>query len=701
MGTKTIGKKAGARERTGRRSSARPATVVIRSTARKPRKTSGARAMKPGEGIFRKGVLGTFRHFRFEASKDGILWMTFDKEGASTNTLSQEVMEELDRIIDELGKAKPRALVLRTGKASGFIAGADIEEFRRIKDPREAVALVRRGWDTYDKFARLPFPRVALVRGFCMGGGLELALVCSHRIAVDEPGTRFALPEVMLGIAPFWGGVKRLTDVVGPTAGLDMMLTGRAIDARKAKKIGLVDATVPERVMDNAARIMALEAPQREELPLQERLLNGRLCPVAARMARKTLESKVRREHYPAPYAILELWSKYDGDPFKPRASDPASITSLVEHPTTRHLIRIFGLQERMKAVGKQTDFLAKHVHVIGAGVMGGDIAAVCAMRGCTVTLQDVAPERIGPAVKRAADLFGKRIKDKLKARDAMDRLIPDVAGDGIRRADVIIEAIVENLEIKQSLFAALEAKAKREAILATNTSSLQLADIAQKMHEPSRLIGLHFFNPVPQMQLVEIVSGESTDQTAVKKGAAFARQIDKLPLPVKDAPGFLVNRVLGPYMANAFRLVEEGVAPETLDAAAVAFGMPMGPIELADVVGLDVCMHAGKALAGPKAKPPKRLAELVATGKLGKKSGEGYYRWEKGKAQKGAAGRFDDQLVARLIEPYLLEAEKAVEEGIVVDADLADAGLIFGTGFPPFRGGPMTYLAEREAKTA
>ncbi|MCU0896556.1 MAG: 3-hydroxyacyl-CoA dehydrogenase NAD-binding domain-containing protein [Burkholderiales bacterium] len=652
--------------------------------------------MKPTEAIFSKGMLGSLRHFRLETDKDGIVWMTFDKEGASTNTFSRDVMEELDRIVDELAKAKPRALVLRSGKSTGFIAGADIEEFTRVTEPKEAIAMVRRGWDTFEKFERLPFPRVALVRGFCMGGGLELALVCSHRIAVDEPGTRFALPEVMLGIAPFWGGMKRLTGVVGPTAGLDMMLTGRAIDARKAKKIGLADATVPVRVMDNAARIMALEAPKREDLPLQERLLDGRLRPVAARMARKTLESKARREHYPAPYAILDIWSKHDGDPFRPKAADPASILSLVSHPTTRNLIRIFGLQERMKAIGKGSDFQAKHVHVVGAGVMGGDIAAVCAMRGCTVTLQDVAPERIGPAVKRAADLYRKRVKDRLKARDAMDRLIPDVAGDGVRRADVIIEAIVENLEIKQKLFADLEARAKPGAILATNTSSLKLADIAKKMKNPARLIGLHFFNPVPQMQLVEIVAGERTDPAVAADGAAFTRQIDKLPLPVKDSPGFLVNRVLGPYMANAFMLVEEGIAPETLDRAAESFGMPMGPIELADVVGLDVCIHAGKSLAGPKAKAPKRLAQIVEAGKLGKKTGEGFYKWEKGKAQKGAAGRFDDALVERLIAPYLAEAKKTVAEGIVADADLADAGLIFGTGFAPFRGGPMNYLAEQ-----
>jgi 3-hydroxyacyl-CoA dehydrogenase/enoyl-CoA hydratase/3-hydroxybutyryl-CoA epimerase len=410
-------------------------------------------------------------------------------------------------------------------------------------------------------------------------------------------------------------------------------------------------------------------------------------------MAKSQLEKKARRSHYPAPFAILELWAKYDGDPFLPPPQDDASIARLVQHPTTKNLIRIFGLQERMKSLGKASDFAAARVHVIGAGTMGGDIAAVCALRGLTVTLQDTAPERIAPAMKRAAELFGKRLRDKLRVRDALDRLIPDVPGDGVRHADVIIEAIVENLEVKRKLFAELETKAKATAILATNTSSLKLADIGAGMKEPSRLVGLHFFNPVPQMQLVEVVEGAATNPEWARKGAAFTRQIDKLPLPVKDAPGFLVNRVLGPYMANAFRLLDEGVKAETLDKAAEQFGMPMGPIALADTVGLDICAAAGKALAGADATPPKRLQQLLDAGKLGKKSGEGFYRWEKGKPVKGAADPVTDDLIGRIIDPYLAEAQKAVAEGIVADADLADAGLIFGTGFAPFRGGPMNHL--------
>jgi len=642
-------------------------------------------------------VASPYRHWRLDGDPDGIVWLTFDREGASTNTFSKEVMDELGAIIDRLAAERPKGLVIRSGKESGFIAGADVDEFTRIDEVEEALAIVRRGWDVFNRLAALPFPTVALVRGFCMGGGFELALACRYRIAIDEPATRFALPEVMLGILPGWGGVKRLPKVVGPSAALDLMMTGRSVDARRAKRMGLVDAAVPPRVMENAARIMILEAPKPRALPFVQRLMNGPLKSIVAAMARAQLQKRARREHYPAPYAILELWERHDGDPFLPPPRDPASIAYLVQHPTAKNLIRIFGLQERMKSLGKDSPFQAKRVHVIGAGTMGGDIAAICALRGLTVTLQDTTPERLAPAMKRAAELFGRRLRDKLRVRDALDRLIPDVNGDGVRHADVIIEAIFENLQVKRDLFAAVEARAKPEAILATNTSSLKLADIAQQMKDRSRLVGLHFFNPVPQLQLVEVVAGAATNPEWAKQGAAFVRQIDKLPLPVKDSPGFLVNRVLGPYMANAFRMLDEGVKAEMIDKAAEQFGMPMGPITLADTPSDSTSAAAGKSLAGAEATPPKPLEELLKAGKLGKKTGEGFYRWQKGKPVKSKADPVDDALIKRVMDPYLAEAKKAVDEGIVADADLADAGLIFGTGFAPFTGGPLNYSRTRD----
>jgi 3-hydroxyacyl-CoA dehydrogenase/enoyl-CoA hydratase/3-hydroxybutyryl-CoA epimerase len=646
-------------------------------------------------------MAGSYRHWKLESDSDKLVWLSLDQAGASANVLSAEVMSELDRIVDGLGAQRPKGLIVRSAKESGFIAGADVEEFTRIKDADDAMRMVRRGWDLYNKLASLPFPTLALVSGFCMGGGMELALACRYRIAVDQPGTRFALPEVMLGIMPAWGGVMRLPRLVGPNAALDMLLSGRAVDARRARRMGLVDAVVPPRVQENSVRMMVLEAPRPRRLPLFQRFMNSALMrPLIAAMARKQLAARASPDHYPAPYAILELWRRYDGDPFAPRPEDPASVIGLVEGDTARNLIRIFFLQERMKSLAKDSDFKAAQVHVIGAGVMGGDIAAWCAMRGLTVTLQDQSPERIAPAMTRAADLFRRRLRDKTRIRDALDRLIPDVAGDGARRADVVIEAIFENLQAKRELFARLEAQAKPEAVLASNTSSLKLADIAAGFRNPSRLVGIHFFNPVPQMQLVEVVKGANTDAAVAKKAAAFVRQIDKLPLPVKDSPGFLVNRVLGPYLDQALRMVDDGISPETLDAAAVAFGMPMGPIELADTVGLDICLAVGKELAGEHAAAPKRLAELVAAGNLGRKTGQGFYAWKNGKARKGsrrdAPADAQSDLSAKLMAPYLREARAAVAEGIVADADLADAGLIFGTGFAPFRGGPLNYLKEQ-----
>ena len=638
------------------------------------------------------------KHFLVEHDRDDLAWVTFDKAGESTNTLSAETMEEFAELLDHLKKQSLRGVIVRSGKASGFIAGADVAEFIAIKTPGEAMSLVRRGWSTFQKLAALPFPTVALVKGFCMGGGLELALACRYRIAVDDPATRFALPEVMLGIIPAWGGMMRLPRVVGPNAALDMMLTGRAIDGKRAKRMGLVDALVPERVMHNAARSMMMEAPAARKLPFAQNLL---MMPVMRHFvavgARKQVLKRARPEHYPAPYSIIEHWEKHDGDPFAMEPTHPHSIAAISQHPTTGNLIRIFGLQERMKSLGKQSSFIAKRVHVVGAGTMGGDIASWCVLRGLTVTLQDQSPQKLAPAMERAADLFERRLRDRRLVRDALDRLIPDVTGAGVRGADVVIEAIFENLAVKQALFATIESQAKPTALLASNTSSLKLADIGATMRDPTRLVGIHFFNPVAQLQLVEIVAGERTAPRWPEDAAAFVRAIDKLPLPVKDSPGFLVNRVLGPYMAAAFRMLEEGMQPEMLDKAATEFGMPMGPIELADVVGLDICLAAGRAISGESPgsnESPARLVNLVAAKKFGKKSGEGYYRWENGKPVKTAAGNIPAGVTERLISPYIAEAKKAVAEDIVSDADLADAGLIFSTGFAPFRGGPMHYAA-------
>jgi len=641
-----------------------------------------------------------YKHWRHEQDAQGLVWLTFDKQGESANTFSREALEELSSSLDQIASAAPKGLIIRSAKDS-FIAGADVEEFTRFKSPEEALAFVRLGWDVFQKLHDLPFPTAAMVNGYCMGGGFELSLACKYRIALDDPKTRFAFPEVMLGIMPAWHGVQWLPKVVGPVAAMDLLLTGRAVDAKRAKRMGLVDQAVPLRILENTARMVTLEAPAKRALPFVQKLLLS-FKGIVVSQVRKQVARRARREHYPAPYAILDLWQKYDGDPFVNPDDPTCSIKSLFAHPTTKELIRIFFLQERLKSLGKGADFEAKHVHVVGAGVMGGDIAAVCAMRGITVTLQDTSPERIAPAVKRAARLFSRRLRDAKRERDAMDRLIPDVAGAGAARADVIIEAIFEDLKVKRELFAKLEAAAKPDAVIASNTSSLKLSDIATGFKDPSRLVGIHFFNPVPQMMLVEVVNAPGSNPAAVKNALAFVRQIDKLPLPAKDSPGFLVNRVLGPYMQNAFRMLDEGIKPETIDAAMESFGMPMGPIELADTVGLDICLHAGKQLAkksaGAEPEAPQILLNKVALGHLGRKSGQGIYRWEKDKPVKGQPGTWDETLASALVEPYLNEAKAVLAEGIVADAELIDAGLIFGTGFAPFRGGPLHYLAERKS---
>ena len=636
------------------------------------------------------------RHWTITREAGGLATLTFDKADASTNTLSAAVLVEFNEALDALGREPPQALLIRSGKANGFIAGADVDEFGEIATEAGAVALVKRGCDSFERLAAVRYPTLALIRGFCLGGGLELALACRYRVAVDEPGTRLGLPEVMLGIVPGWGGIKRLPRLTGAPAALDLLLTGKTVDAKRAKRLGIVDEAVPPRIMELTARgvLKALPAPRHLSFA-QGLTLNPLARRLIAAQARKQVEKRARREHYPAPYAILDLFVKHDGDALAPPPSDPASIATLVRTPTAENLIRVFRLQERLKALGKDGTFAPRHVHVVGAGTMGGDIAAWCALRGLNVTLQDQDAARLAPALGRAAKLFKQRLRDERRVRDAHDRLLPDIAGHGIARADVVIEAIFENTEAKRSLFADVERRAKPGAILATNTSSIPLEDIAGALADPSRLVGIHFFNPVARMMLVEVVVGRQTRAEVASAAAAFVRAIDKLPLPVKSAPGFLVNRILAPYMMAAFRAVDEGIAPEAVDEAALAFGMPMGPIELADTVGLDIAVAVGKLL-GAGGEPPRKLMELVGAGNLGKKSGRGFYAWTNGKPAKQPAGSVPAGLADRLVDPLVAEARAALAEGIVEDADLVDAGAIFGTGFAPFRGGPRHYAASR-----
>jgi len=640
------------------------------------------------------------KHWKLEIDGDHLAWLRFDRAGTTTNTFSSEALRELGQIADHLASMPPKGLAILSAKDNGFAAGADIDEFTSLKSADEAIAFVNLGNEVFDKIVALPFPTVAMIHGFCMGGGLELALACRYRVAADGAKTRMALPEVMLGIVPGWGGAKRLPALIGAANALDLMLTGRGVDGRRAKKLGLVDAVTPRRHFDNAVRQILASPPAPHSPPLMAAMTDWpgvRL--LVAKMSQKKVAERARRDHYPAPYAIIELWRDFGGDPRNVPREHPASTASLFFHPTTKNLIRIFTLQERLKTFGKESAEPIRHLHVIGAGAMGGDIAAWSALRGVTVTLQDLAPERIAPAIKRGAELFGKRLKQPHLVQAAMDRLIPDVAGSGVAKADLIIEAIVEKAEVKRSVYAQDEPRMKDGAILASNTSSIPLQALAPALAKPERLVGLHFFNPVAQMMLVEIVEGPQTSAAVMQAGQAFARQIDKLPLPCKSAPGFLVNRVLSPYLLEAMLMVDEGIPPEALDAAMKDFGMPMGPIELADMVGLDIGWAVGQELAKPGALVPKKLQALIEAKQFGKKTGQGYYKWVKGKAVKGTTGTgtLDLKTLAdRMVLPALNEAVACVREKIVADADLVDAGVIFGTGFAPHRGGPINTIRAR-----
>ena len=644
------------------------------------------------------------QHWKLENDTDNLAWLWFDRAGASTNTFSSEVLRELGQVAEHLREMPPRGLAILSAKDNGFAAGADIEEFTTLKDAEAAETFAKLGNQVFDRIAALPFPTVAMVHGFCMGGGTELALACRFRVMDDGPKTRMSLPEVMLGIVPGWGGAMRLPALIGAAAALDLMLTGRAVDARRAKKLGMVDAVTPLRHFENAARRILLDPPPIAKPKLAAAMTSWPgIRNLVAKKAEQQVARKARKDHYPAPYAIIELWKNFGGDVRKVPREHFGSSASLFEHQTTKNLIRVFLLQDRLKALGKppegRGEAEVRHVHVIGAGAMGGDIAAWCALRGVTVTLQDLAPDRIAPAIKRAAELYRKRLKQPHLVQAAFDRLVPDVNGNGVARADLVIEAIVENAEVKRKVFAQIEPRMKPGAILASNTSSIPLQELAGVLRRPERLVGIHFFNPVAQMQLVEIVRGPQTSEAVMQAAQAFTRQIDKLPLPCKSAPGFLVNRVLSPYLLEAMLMLDEGIPAETIDAAAREFGMPMGPIELADMVGLDIAWAVGQELAKPGTPIPKKLQANIEAKNLGMKSGKGFYTWVKGKPQKSTTGTGTVDLKAladRLVAPALNESVACLREGIVTDADLVDVGMIFGTGFAPHRGGPIQTIRAR-----
>lgn len=642
--------------------------------------------------------MSQYKHWEIECDAQRILWLGLNRQHARVNTINHEVLDELNVILQDLNHKQDYAgLVICSLKTQGFIAGADVHEFSNFKSHKQIIDFLRKGQAVFARLEGLKIPTVAMINGFCMGGGLELALACDYRLATEE--SRLGLPEIKLGIHPGWGGTVRLPKLIGGFHALsEFILTGAAVPAKRAKALGLLDDVVPLRQLKRAAEQYIHKQPKLHQPSFLHTLGKiGWLRTVMAKGLRHMVSEKVNKKHYPAPFAVIDLWQREGGFDERAYLKEADSVEKLITtSDTAANLIRVFLLRERLKGFAKETDTVVERVHVIGAGVMGGDIAAWCALRGLQVSLQDQTITRIAPAIARAHALFTKQLRKPRLIQEAMDRLLPDPEGTGLKRADVVIEAVFEQLDVKQNLMQEIEAKAPSHAIIATNTSTIPLNEISTVMQKPHRLIGIHFFNPVAKMELIEVVFDKKTSNEMINRACAFVNQIGRLPLPVTSSPGFLINRVLMPYLLEAVHLLEEGYSPESIDDAACTFGMMMGPIELADTVGLDICLAAAKILTAHLGGViPAKLEKMVTEGHLGRKSKTGgFYRYAKGKAVKKhlALGQKHPELAVRLIDALIKEAKACLEEGVVEDADLLDAGMIFATGFAPFRGGPMHY---------
>jgi len=642
-----------------------------------------------------------FSHWQVELRPDGVLVLSFDRAGESVNTFGQDVLLELDGLLERLALDPPRGLVLRSAKEKGFIAGADIREFAEFDRKGTIADSIRRGQQVFQRLAELPCPTVAAIHGFCMGGGTEISLACDYRVASSDPSTRIGLPEVKLGIYPGWGGSVRLPRLVGAPAAMDVMLSGRNLSPSSARAMGVVDKVVAPAVLVDAAAELALRGARR---PLRQRFLGWITNTWPARQALapmlvKQVARKARKDHYPAPYALIETWRRSGGGIQALLGAERKSVVKLAGTPTARNLTRVFFLMERLKGLGGKDPHGIGHVHVVGAGVMGGDIAAWSAYKGFEVTLQDREQKFIDGALSRAQELFAKKVRDETRRPAVAARLKGDLAGDGAAGADLVIEAIIERADAKRELYAGLEPRMKPDALLTTNTSSIPLDELRDHIARPAQFAGLHYFNPVASMPLVEIVRHDAMSPQTEQRLAAFCKALDKLPVPVAGTPGFLVNRLLFPYMLEAALAYSEGIPGAVIDKAAVKYGMPMGPIELIDTVGLDVAYGVGQELAPflGLAIPPA-LSQPPEAGKRGKKDGQGIYAWENGKPRKPEVPKdykVPADLEDRLVLPLLNEAVAALHDGVVADADLLDAGVIFGTGYAPFRGGPIQTIRE------
>lgn len=641
---------------------------------------------------------GQWRHAKAE---DGIVWMALDKRGSGTNTISKDVLLELSGTLDRLEEDPPEALVLRSAKPKGFAAGADIDEFAGM-EPKDIVAMLRDGHAILDRLADLPCPTIAVVHGEALGAGFELALACDWRIAVE--GASFGFPEVQLGLHPGLGGTFRLTGLIDQVEAMQLMLTGKKAHTKKAARLGIADVVTEERHVAAAVRACADGEIERRGGGLRGGLKSGalkfsRTRKLAARQMRSKTEEKAPQAHYPAPHALIDLWEEHGGNHATMQEAELRSFARLVATDTCQNLIRVFRLRRDLKKRGQGDDGVA-HVHVVGAGEMGAEIGAWAAIRGKTVSLSDLDLDALGEAVKTAQGVCESAHLSATETRDALDRMMPDPNSYGVRRADLVIEAVPEKADLKTKIYKGLCKDMKPDALLATNTSSLLVERLSEAVEDPARFAGLHFFNPVSKMQLVEVVRTKATSRSTGERLAAFCGAIDRLPAPVCDYPGFLVNRALTPYLMEAMVLLDEGIEKEVVDRAALRFGMPMGPVTLADQVGLDICLDVADGLKAELDKPvpdvPDWMRSMVEEGRTGKKAGRGFYDWSDGTPHPSEGDAGPEDLTDRLILPMLDACMECLRLDVAQDEDEVDGAMIFATGFAPFRGGPMHYARAR-----
>ncbi len=674
----------------------------------------------------------------FKIDADAIGWITFDDPTRSLNVLSEPVMKRFAETIDEARTAardaRVRAVVIR-GKDKSFIAGADIEVIGRVENPDLAEAQIRLGQAIFSNVTALPVPTVAAVHGLCVGGGVEMSLSCDYRVLSDSERTTMSLPEVQLGILPAWGGTTRLPRLIGLQAALDMLLTGKRVRASKAKRIGLASAVVPAPIFQEAVRDFTLGligekgAPRTRKRSFVQRALDD--TPPGRRVVLHTARKKVLQQtggHYPAPLAILDILGQTLSKSVEEGlAAEAREAASLLVGAVCKNLVHVFHMREASrKGTGLPTGSSAEprsisKVGVLGAGVMGGGIAHLAASRGIESWMKDIEHEAVTGGLQHARGLFDKAVKRRRmnvrEATQAMESISGGVEYHGLSGSDVVVEAIVEKMEVKKAVLAELEDHVSADCIIATNTSSLSVEEMASALSRPERFCGMHFFNPVHRMPLVEVIRAPGTSDEAVATIYRLALDLGKVPVVVGDGPGFLVNRILGPYLNEAGFLLSDGASIEMIDRVAKRFGMPMGPLRLVDEVGIDVSSHAGASLhgaLGDRLTPAPALLELGRTGRLGKKGGLGFYRYEDGKdkgiddsiyaelpsvptpgaSEAGTIAGADGERVVRrrLVLAMINEAARILGDGIAASAADVDLAMIMGTGFPPFRGGLLRF---------